>query len=245
MVGQPAFAGFPFPGEASDAVPIPASGLALWLDAARGIALDGATARVTAWTSRAGSVVATQGTTAAMPTVSSMNGLPSLSFDGADDALAASAAPTLGDASTAFVVFQVPAGSGYRSMVGGSAAGGYELNLKPGNVLRLRASSGGDIVFTSSGAVPTAVPVQACVTLNRNGGSNGSASIRVNRTVAVSTSGLAVASAFSSATDRIGTTASGDRMSGLVSEILLYGRVLSASEIARVEVYLQAKWGTA
>lgn len=241
MVGLPAFAGFPFPNEASDALPIPAPGLALWLDAARGVARDGATTRLTSWASRVGPSVASQATTALMPLVALMNGLPSVQFDGADDLLGVSNAATLANASTIFAVTAPSATTGNHSIFAGGATTFLDLDFAPLRVRLLHRTAG---AILDEGSTPRAAgqAVLVCAAYDR---AAGTASLRTNRVPVASAGGLAYP-ATTHAQDAIGGQGGGnDRYAGLLSEMIVYLRTLSATEITQVEAYLAAKWGTA
>ena len=231
MLAAPSFAGFPFPGGSEEHLPVSTSGLLLWLDATKGIGLDGATTRVASWASRVGSASATQATTSLMPVVSLMNGRASVRFDAADDTLVLSGAPTVGAASTALVAFAVGPETSYRGLVYGGT-GSYGLQVTGDRRLKLAKWGVADLVETAVEAVSATLPTLACVTYDGS-----TAAIRLNR------AGAAVAMAtegFTAATDHVGAY-----LTGLVSEVLLYARVLSAAEIAQAEGYLATKWGTA
>ncbi len=242
MVGTPSFVGFPFPSSGDNPLPIPTAGLALWLDATRGLTLDGATSRVAAWASRVGTAVATQATTAAMPVVSTMNGLPSVAFDGADDTLVVTNPPTVGGGATTFLAFRLANTATYKTPLTGPGTA-FKLTFHNDNNLRMAAADNSfDVGSGVPGDVASSVSTLLCTTYDRNGGSNGPWAFRLGR--ALRRSGTVSTPAFGAPTNRLGGT-NGDAFGGLLSEILVYQRVLSAAEIAGVEGYLAAKWGTA
>ena len=241
-LGEPAFVGFPFLRQ-DDPPPVPKVGLALWLDALYGVATDGATTRVTGWSSRVGGLVAQQTTTAQMPVTSSMNRLPSVAFDGADDWMAIAGAPTIPDASTIFVVSRVASVDVYKTLLGG-ASGAYELNVKNSGGVRVLAGGGADLITTLSGKVEGGVDTLETVSYVRSGAGAASGAIRVNRQPIETYPASGTVTPFSAPANRLGM-GTGDRMAGLISEVLVYVRLLSDPEIATVERYLAAKWGTA
>lgn len=208
---------------------------AMWLDATRGVALDGATTRVASWTSRAGSAVAFQSTTASMPVVSAMNGLPGVRFDGADDLLNVSNAITIGNAAAP------SAATGNHSILAGSATTFLDLDFAPLRA-RLLHRTGGAILDEGSTARTAGQTVLVCAAYDRAAGAG---ALRGNRAQVGTAGGLAYP-ATTHSQDAIGGQGGGnDRYAGLLSEMVVYLRVLPASKIAQVEAYLQAKWGVA
>ena len=247
---RPSFEGFPFASD-GEGSPIPTSGLAMWLDAARGVTLDGGTSRVTGWASRAGGASATQATTAAMPLLvaAALNGLPAVQFDGADDALAANAVAggLSGDARaiTVFAVEKADSVSGARCVLGmglaSNLSGPLLYALNNGNTKCLWRKNDAGTAVLANGPGGTATTLSTVGSYRYDGS-----------TVACWKDGTLAAIASPSAgtltLDRLAIGAAANLSAyfqGLLGELIVYGRALSDAERVRVESFLKGKWGIA
>lgn len=245
-----AFEGEPFPTESpalrAAPSPVPAGGLLLWLDAGRGVTLDGATARIASWTSRTGSLSASQGTTAAMPVfaANAINGRAAVVFDGADDTLRADGvADLLSGTAVPFSWFTVERAAS----VGGNRVA---LSMVGGATFHHAYNSDAHVVFSranDAGVGAAAIDATGVATTNATVASyvyDGSGLTAWRDGAPVATGGPAGGS-FTATAFAIGAAANTSAFyAGAIGEALVYARALSSAERATVEAYLKAKWGT-
>ncbi len=225
------------------------SGLALWLDAtdsATTIADQG----ISTWNDKSGlGRNFSQSTGNNQPTVSTLNGKRALAFNGtsAQMTLTGVACSTLVDATGAasFVVFRPSSDTTY-SVLTLEGAGNTQH--------RDRFSDGNAYTATfrvprSAGIINGSMPTNTAAILTHHVVQPVAHIIRINRSQVRSDS-LVSATTFTSwrsqgtGTNRIGVGADQlDFFSGVIGEILVYGRGLTDSEVQRVENYLAGKWG--
>lgn len=232
--------GFPF-GPASDRyTPREHANLAIWLDAADprtlfqdstlATAVDADGQPVGGWLDKSGAFRhVTRATAVRRPTYRStgLNGMPTLEFDGVDDWLGATGW-TLPQPLTLFVVASRSVAAGHL-LDGGAVTGRVVLYVPSSNFAMNAGSDVAGAAWDSSAHVHAGVV---------NGASS---SYRIDGAATAGNAGTASMEGIS-----IGCNYGGNsRLTGKVSEILVYARVLSAYEISRVESYLKRKWGTA
>jgi hypothetical protein len=168
-----------------------------------------------------------------------LNGLGVLSFPGtADGNYEFSGGGPLLHTSTAFVVFNPAAGVTNQDFFCGSLAGSLELSYNVVGGLVLTKS------FVAAIGTGTGVPVpgtwfQANATYDD---STGDFAFRFDRAAAGSGSNVQAIVSGSNGVGWDPETASFN-LDGMLAELIVYDRVLSAPEIAAVEAYLNAKWG--
>ncbi len=220
--------------------PTDIAGLQLWLDAAQIAGLNDGDA-VATWTDRSGNANnAVQATASRRPTyqTAEINSLPAVQLDGVDDFLDLTSSIN----ATNFTVFIV----GRKST--GAALHFVGVCAKAVGAAMSPLYYGGDGNFytqTQTGAYRVTAGQNATLQSNflYTGYSNGgSPQHRLNRSLL---GGSNASSGSPTAFDSIGArTVFGDYGNQLLGEVLVYDSSLSAGDIALVEDYLQAKWGT-
>lgn len=217
--------------------PTSISGLALWLDGAdaASVTLDGSN-MVSQWSDKSGNGRhASQATVLSRPAYSTaaVNGLNAVTFDGVNDVLDSSSSLVASDGSyTMFGVARKLSNANLAYFLAGPAglACGIEgATTRPGVLVNA----------VNWFAEPSAVSIGTtiCQSLRRQSGS-----FRYNRSGIVLTSSLNPT--VYGTNYRIGTHGVGVFQNVIVCEVLHYSAALTDTEIARVESYLSAKWGT-
>jgi hypothetical protein len=198
---------------------------------------------VTAWNDLSGNGRnASQATASKMPLYRTgiQNGLPAVLLDGADDFL--SLALTVGAASlTVFSVLQSTPGAAARSPLGASGSGaGFRVNTD--RTVRLVKQSVAT-VFTTSGTIASGAMGVLTLAYQDNT-TNGVANW--NGAALGFATGPTATTNFSGSTNGIGATGAGtvEWFKDYLCELIVFTRYLTSPEIARVEAYLKAKWGT-
>ena len=227
------------------------SGLALWLDATDStttIADQG----ISTWNDKSGfGRNFSQSTGNNQPTVSTLNGKRALSFNGtsAQMTLTGVACSALVDATGAasFVVFRPSSDTTYSVLT---------LEGLSNTQHRDRFSDGNAYTATfrvprAAGIINGSMPTNTAAILTHHVVQPVAHIIRINR-AQVRSDSLVSATTFTSwraqgtGTHRIGVGADQlDFFSGVIGEILIYGRGMTESEVQRVENYLAGKWGIA
>jgi hypothetical protein len=224
------------------------SGLALWLDAtdATTTLLD---TGVTTWKDKSGNGRDfTQTTGNDQPTVSTLNGRRALAFNGTSAQMTRDIAHTqICDATgvASFVVFRPSSDTIYSVLhVGGNTA--HRDRFSDGN-----SYTGVFRNPRSAGIINGKMPTDAAAILTHHVVHEVAHVIRINRAQERSDALVSVSSftnwrSLGTNTFRIGVGAETlDFFSGVVGEILIFGRAMTASEVVRVENALASKWGIA
>jgi large repetitive protein len=225
------------------------SGLALWLDATDStttIADQG----ISTWNDKSGlgrNFAQTTGNN--QPTVSTLNGRRALAFNGtsAEMTLTGVAPSALADATGAasFVVFRPSSDTSYGVLLlDGIASTAHRERFTDGfsytGTFRSPRAPGiiNGLMPTNTAAILThhvVQPVAHIIRINRS---------QVQSDSLVSATTFTTWRSLSVGTHRIGKD-SVDFLNGVIGEILVYGRGLTAAEVQRVENYLAGKWGIA
>ena len=221
------------------------SSLALWLDAADASTITLVSGNVSQWRDKSGnSRHASQPTAANQPTytLNGLNGKPVLTLDGVNDEIRTG---NIFSGATDFSVASVFRRSGTQgTMLAMGLLDGlnytYDLSTRVdfSNFVRILHRQPGDIRINPANSVVG----DAFVTVSTRGSSvildtfNG-----VN--AVVQTPGPPSQATFAQSALAIGFGGSSDRFSGLVSEIVVTGSVLSTTDRQRLEGYLAHKWG--
>lgn len=215
--------------------PTAISGLAAWYDATVGVTDAGAGA-VSTWADQSGNGRdLTQGTAGSRPTTGTrtQNGRNVLDFDGSADFLDGSSAFTQGNSDTVFVVCLNDDGADSTTQVAYNAddATQAECRLLKVSTNVWRATSGGSL----DGGTPNASAHLLAGVFN-----GVSSELRLDgASLATGTAGTN----SGSYSPHVGRNPSGSAYwDGWIAEILHYDTALSATDIARVEAYLNAKW---
>jgi hypothetical protein len=203
----------------------------LWLDAADSntITLDGSS-NVEQWRDKSGNVRhAEQATTLARPSLSTINGVQALLFDGTDDSMES----TFSSISQPLMIYSV-----FRQQIITVARVVYDSRLTAAcalfsNTANIVAEAGATLTWTSGAALNTGV----ATTVIYNGASS---SIRSNGVE--KQTGNAGTNALTSGM-KIGVSrASSARFFGQIGEILVYSAVHDSTQLSQVEGYLMSKW---
>lgn len=226
------------------------AGLVGWWDSTDNATITTDTG-VSAWADKAGGYTLTQSTGANQPTISSINGNQAFDYNGSSQLLT-STAPGLADLvdgssvvpTTIFAVVEpdvadqsaVPVS--WRSTSVGFVLYGSLMPLT-GSVWRtIYRSNDGTAVFISSTDTYTTQPYVTSTTTG--------ADIvgRVNGAEVIDTPNTAAALPLSSNSFAVGALSTPSAfLDGKIGDVLIYNRVLSASEVARVERWLAGKFG--
>jgi len=219
-------------------LPTDISGLAAWYDASDASTItDAGAGAVSQWTDKSGNArTLTQGTAGSRPTTGTrtQNGRNVLDFDGSADYMSASSAFTQGTSDTVFVVCLNDDGADSTSQVV------YNSDDVSNAHCRLLKVSTNVWRATSGAALDAGTPnTSAHLLAGVFNGTSGS-SLRLDGTsIATGSTGTNSASVSS----HVGRNGAGTAYwDGWVAEILHYDSVLSATDIARVEAFLNAKW---
>lgn len=217
--------------------------LSLWLDASTLALTDGAA--VSEWRDRStNGYHVTQATSTAQPTfrADAKNGLPAVDFDGGDSLARTTAMITnaTDGTSTAFAVVKPDVVSaGTRLIVNNDGGSG---TTRGPQILRQDAAnvtivSNRSAVTDSAGAAMVAGNWHTIETIQNttsveallDGTGNGATAVTLNNVTAQVL--------------RVGTYAGSLNFDGMMGEIVIYARALSADERNQVRAYLTAKWG--
>jgi hypothetical protein len=219
--------------------------LKLWLDASDTSTITGSGGSVSAWAGKDGnSYIVTQGIGSRQPTtgVSTSNGKNVLNFDGGDilagnTALNAAMGAIASGASTVFVIAR-------RNTEDGTTQNPFVANqLATSTNYRVGFSSTAGNIFFQSGGFSTftgATNTDFQIFTGTRSGVDMTAQVN-QETVVATTTGVdrpLTNSFFVGAID----TGLAQALVGSIGEIIIYNRLLSTGEIARVQAYLTNKW---
>lgn len=222
----------------------------LWLDASDTSSITAVSNAVSQWNDKSGnSRHVSQGTAAAQPRTGDLvNGRNALFFDGGD-ALTRSASgfPTTGARTMFAVASYTGTASAYQHI---AIWGNTQLTLNSSFALTTfldGSSYRGRIHFFMNNSSPmttqtlqTAIPHQLTATYD---------GINTSQILGNGVAGQTLTAALTTATDGLflvgdRTWQSGERWTGHICEVILYGRLLTTGERTTVENYLRTKWGT-
>lgn len=180
--------------------------------------------------------------------INAINNLPALEFDGTTNDLMTFTTDDMFDApNTIFIVAQFidnanPGTQSILSRRNGSESGGI--------MIRMDASSVRNYCFDNSGFINTSRSKpnngnSFIITTNTDFADGGKCRIALNGESLVESSGSL--SGFTnngnSLTPEIGAQSGGSNFNGYIGEIIIFNKILPASDIDLVEEYLSAKWG--
>lgn len=242
------------PGNDADAAapftPMSLTGLALWLDASKGVSATGN--NVTSWQDQSGNGNnATQSTSSYEPlhVTVGINGKPSVHFTGGTHLTIADTASLqwgTGDFYVAFVLAETTASSTY-GMVFSKQLAPYPF-AGPGVFANFALPTQG----TSWGGQTSYVDYVSTTSTMLNDGTPRQFSLaRTGTTLSVRLNGMASASTVGAATDvgAMGTPVSmganqsgGQALTGDIAEVIAVSGTVSPSDVANVEAYLKAKY---
>jgi hypothetical protein len=211
------------------------SNLAIWLDAADAstLTLDGSN-NVEQWNDKSGNgrhVEQSNATLRPARTLSSINGLTALTFDGTDDRLIGTFA-SIAQPATFFIVSRIANVTGAKILFDSRQTTAHSLFSNAAALSIISAASS-----ISGGTVAAATAFMS------SGQFNGASSVlRLNRSQ-VATGNAGVGSLTDGISLGISRTG-GSPLNGSIAELVYYSKLLSAGEITSVEDYLAAKWGT-
>lgn len=221
------------------------TGLAAWYDASVASSVTLTSGFVSQWTDLSGGGLnLTQSVEADRPGTGNLNGKAAVSFDGANDYLANSATPSGWLFGTVLVAFSQDT----------TAASQLLVNLQVPSTTRRMS-----VLWSNLGEFRTQSLNASGTTTSRSGGSAATSTPRLLTYTfdGSTTAGLRLSAATLSGTTsttggsdaglvigaRRSSSATSLPFDGLIGEVAIYSRVLSAVEIARVERYFAAKWG--
>jgi hypothetical protein len=224
----------------ADSATIPAgvSGLRLHLKADTGVTLDGSS-KVSTWADQSGlGNDATQSTAASRPgvTASAINGLPAIQFDGSNDFLTFGNFMSGATAGEAFIVLKSDEESS-----GGTSRGLWRLSSAGGSYYPYPGTSAISEDFGSSTFAILGDPLPALTAYNlyNVNSASGSWVIRLNGSRLHTSTANTVA--FHTA-PYLGRSAGTSAWYGGIAEMLVYNRVLTASEREAVGAYLATRY---
>jgi len=229
-------------------IPSDIGNLQLWLDAADTSTITESSGLVSQWDDKSGQGNdAVQGTGANQPTTNAntQNGKNVIDFDGSTDfmSIADSASISLTGDCTFFFTGNLTDTTGTaRNFIAKDANAAYRLRVtETGDLswilLNDGVSSEADtsssaVIFGASAILTTAVAIGGTISFRNNGTSIGTATT-TKASIADTAGALLIGSIDGASENWLGN----------MSEILIYDRLLSASEIESVETYLLGKWG--
>jgi hypothetical protein len=227
-----------------NSLPVSRNGLVLWL---RGDNVATSGSNVTTWSDVSGSGNnATQATSAKQPILvsNSINGMPSVSFNGTTDFLQLPAGmANLSSGASIFAIID-PTGvtAGARILDFGNGATSDNLQLQ-------EPASASAELQTYNGATPTSVTSSSAITLNQfqlleaidNG--TGTATIYTNSVQGAQSTTMNALNNLTRSSNFIGQgSAGGNFFKGKIAELLVFNRGITATEQAALEGYLIGKF---
>lgn len=228
------------------------SNLAVWFDANDASTITTVSGAVSQWNSKVGGYTATQTTANNRPAYSatSLSGKPGLTFDGSNDQLTSTYNANLlaGYVTYATVVqptsLMVTAPTGAYPpvwMARGSSASGLHINGVGTGGPRWTQTWRNVLYNNSAGGLVAAANQVVLTTIDAT-----THTVRVNGVQGTQAGTFAAGSNETSAVFQFcqdGGT--GRYFAGVVSELLMWSRTLTAAELRSVELYLSRKWGVA
>lgn len=223
--------------------PADISNLAAWFKADDAASITSSGGAVSQWNDKsAGANHATQGTSTFRPITGTrtINGKNALDFDGLEDhfILPSGLYNISNSANTTFIVYQTDAtGDAFqRPLIGTNGTGRWAVGSISSTTIAMINSGTGT---TGGASLSLAWDTTARLVIGTRSGTSqsvyrdgGTPSTNTNATDLVMTS-LTIGN----------TNTSGNRFNGLIAEIIVYSKLLTASEINQVGNYLQAEWG--
>jgi hypothetical protein len=218
------------------------SGLSAWYDATVASSVTLTSGFVSQWSDLSGAGHhLSQSVEADRPGTGTIGGKTAVDFDGSNDYLSNAAAPSGWESGTIFFLHERD---------GGGNQNGYGLTTAANNTMYASINNVANEYRTGAGSNGS---------LARSGGTATAGTQRIlthttdNSTAGLRVSGAAVTGTTGGFLPNVVGTYLGVRNSsslglglfwnGKVGEFIIYNRVLSASEITKVEQYLAAKWG--
>jgi autotransporter-associated beta strand protein len=209
---------------------------ALDLDASAGVTTNTSN-QVTSWADQSGAGNDATGISGAYPTwvSSGINGHPAVYFNG-NSRMTNPLAVSIGSAETILAVITSNSSSQYGTLIGPASGDGIQFRLVYNQLNLLRENTQGLGASSGTLATGTAAIVAATTT-------SGSQAFYING-AAAGTSSTAYTIMSPNDTSALGYNWSGpgELLDGYISELLVYPRVLSASELAQATACLNAKW---
>jgi hypothetical protein len=222
------------------------AGLAAWYDATVASSVTLASGFVSQWDDLSGGGLhLSQATEADRPSLGTLGGKTAIDFDGSNDFLRNAQAPASWLFGTYFIAFsQDTATNVGQTLITLNVAGQtYRMGLVWSALQEFRTqqiSGTGSVSNVSGGSGVTNTP--RLITHTYDGTSSGS--LRLSGTSLTGSSSVTASSDSGVIVGiRRASNVSSLPMDGKVGELVIYNRVLSATEIARIERYLAAKWG--
>ncbi len=209
---------------------------ALDLDASAGVTTN-SSGQVTSWADQSGAGNDATGINGAYPTwvSSGINGHPAVYFNG-NSRMTNPLAVSIGSAETILAVITSNSSSQIGTLIGPASGDGIQFRLVYNQLNLLRENTQGLGASSGTLATGTAAIVAATTT-------SGSQAFYING-AAAGTSSTAYTIVMPNDTSALGYNWSGpgELLDGYISELLVYPRVLSASEMAQATACLNAKW---
>lgn len=231
------------PGDGCETGDLPSAGLLFWFMADRGLTYTGD--QVSAWADQSSAhVTASASGAAAMPKrVVQASGPPMVEFDGADDGLKMPDGFASFTGTTFFAVAQAYAADGCAGIVSlsnGDDADDIEYGRHTGGILYYEVL--GDFVEGTKNAFEPNKRLLVSITQTNTG----AAELRINGALTGSPTTISLPAAVVRTQNFLGRDTYTEcplAYKGLLGEVVLYSRGVNASEYARIQAYLAAKWG--
>lgn len=222
--------------------------LQMWFDGADTSTITTVSGAVSRWNSRVGGITATQTTANNRPEyrASGMNGKGALYFDGNNDQLTTNYNANLLTGYVSYAIAVIPDAAMVNTKTNfepvlfarGSTANGIHVNTSSSPKRWTISYRNGLFNSTAGGDVAASSQV-VLATINAT-----TLTVRVNGVQGTQEGTFASGSNETNAVFQIAQDGSQARFfPGVISEILLYSRTLTASEMLSVEKYLSKKWG--
>ena len=232
------------PGDGCEAGDVPSGGLLLWFMADQGLSSPGG--QVNEWIDQSSAHVKATATGGAMPKrVLQASGPPMVEFDGADDGLKMPEGFSAFDGISFFAVVEAyPADvcAGILSLSNGNDADDIELGRHTANLLYYEVL--GDYVEGAANAFEANKRLLVSITQT----SDGAVELRINGVLNASRKTIPLPKAVVRTQNFVGRdtyVACPQAYKGLLGELALFSRGVSAAEYARIQTYLATKWSIA
>jgi hypothetical protein len=213
------------------------SGLDMWLDAADSATITLDSSAVSQWRDKARNSVFAQTTPNNRPTLSTINGRNAVSFDGSNDTLSCANPFTTFPLSMFFVQRVVSLTNfGMTYTVGSNNDFNLRQNGTTGQLqIQLTSTAVGITTPTLSTTAAQLISIVFDSTLAN--------SVAYLNGTALTVSSGSFSQPTLSGTHWIGTRNGGFPLNGLVAEVLIYSKTVTATERAAITQYLGRKWG--